>query len=46
MAVILSEFNKYMLFIPRGFAHGFLILSDEAEVVYKVDNVNVASCCL
>ncbi|HIP89513.1 MAG TPA: dTDP-4-keto-6-deoxy-D-glucose epimerase, partial [Thermococcus paralvinellae] len=27
------------LYIPRGFAHGFLVLSDVAEVVYKVDNV-------
>jgi len=39
VGVILSEYNKYMLYIPRGFAHGFLVLSDEAEVVYKVDNV-------
>ncbi len=38
VAVILSEFNKYMLYIPRGFAHGFVVLSDEAEVMYKVDN--------
>ncbi len=38
VAVILSEFNRYMLYIPRGFAHGFLVLSDEAEVIYKVDN--------
>lgn len=40
---ILSEFNKYMLYIPRGFAHGFLVLSDEAEVVYKVDNLYAPS---
>jgi len=39
IAVILSEFNKYMLYIPRGFAHGFLVLSNEAEVIYKVDNI-------
>ena len=39
VGVILSEFNKYMLYIPRGFAHGFLVLSDVAEVVYKVDNI-------
>ena len=39
VGVILSEYNKYMLYIPRGFAHGFLVLSDEAEVVYKVDNL-------
>ncbi len=35
---ILSEDNKNMLYIPRGFAHGFLVLSDTAEVVYDVDN--------
>ena len=33
----LSEENKRQLFIPRGFAHGFLVLSDEAIFVYKVD---------
>ena len=32
---ILSEENKKQLFIPKGFAHGFLVLSDEAEFVYK-----------
>lgn len=36
--VELSEDNKQQLFIPRGFAHGFLVLSDEAIFVYKVDN--------
>jgi len=41
IGVILSEFNKYQLYIPRGFAHGFVVLSDVAEVVYKVDNVYV-----
>ena len=35
----LSEENKHQLFIPRGFAHGFLVLSDEAIFTYKVDNV-------
>jgi dTDP-4-dehydrorhamnose 3,5-epimerase len=35
----LSEENKRQLFIPRGFAHGFLVLSDEAIFTYKVDNV-------
>jgi len=39
VSVILSEENKYELFIPRGFAHGFEVLSKEAEVIYKVDNV-------
>ncbi|MCR4810563.1 MAG: dTDP-4-dehydrorhamnose 3,5-epimerase [Prevotella sp.] len=37
--VELSEENKHQLFIPRGFAHGFLVLSDEAVFTYKVDNV-------
>ncbi len=32
----ISEENKYILWIPEGFAHGFLTLSDEAEVIYKV----------
>jgi dTDP-4-dehydrorhamnose 3,5-epimerase len=34
----LSESNRLMLFIPRGFAHGFLALSEEVEVEYAVDN--------
>lgn len=33
--VILSEENKKQFFIPRGFAHGFLVLSDYAEFCYK-----------
>ncbi|MFA4646569.1 dTDP-4-dehydrorhamnose 3,5-epimerase [Pyrococcus kukulkanii] len=43
VGVILSEFNKWQLYIPRGFAHGFVVLSDIAEVVYKVDNVYAPS---
>lgn len=39
VAVELSEDNKLQLFIPRGFAHGFLVMSDEAVFTYKVDNV-------
>ena len=35
----LSDENKQQLFIPRGFAHGFLVLSEEAVFTYKVDNV-------
>ena len=35
----LSDENKMQFFIPRGFAHGFLVLSDEAIFTYKVDNV-------
>ena len=34
----LSGENKYQLFIPRGFAHGFVVLSEWAIVSYKVDN--------
>ena len=37
--VELSEDNKRQLFIPRGFAHGFLVLSPEAIFTYKVDNI-------
>ena len=37
--VILSEENKKMFMIPKGFAHGFLVLSDEAEFTYKCDDV-------
>ena len=36
--VDLSDENKRQFFIPRGFAHGFLVLSDEAVFTYKVDN--------
>ncbi len=37
--VKLSEENKKMFMIPRGFAHGFMVLSDEAEFTYKCDDV-------
>lgn len=37
--VVLSEENKKMFMIPRGFAHGFLVLSDEAEFTYKCDDM-------
>lgn len=36
--VELSEDNKRQFFIPRGFAHGFLVLSEESIFTYKVDN--------
>ena len=36
--VELSEENKRQFFVPRGFAHGFLVLSEEAIFTYKVDN--------
>ncbi|MFA7657949.1 MAG: dTDP-4-dehydrorhamnose 3,5-epimerase [Candidatus Gastranaerophilaceae bacterium] len=35
LKVELSEENKHILFIPEGFAHGFVVLSDEAELSYK-----------
>ena len=38
VAVELSGENKMQLFVPRGFAHGFLVLSDTATFAYKVDN--------
>mgnify|MGYP002228686943 CR=1 FL=1 len=47
--VVLSAENKRQFFIPRGFTHGFLVLSDTAEFCYKCDDVyhptmKVASC--
>lgn len=35
VGVVLSEENKKQFYIPEGFAHGFLVLSDEAEFCYK-----------
>lgn len=37
VSLILSAENKKQLFIPKGFAHGFIVLSEIAEVVYKTD---------
>jgi len=37
-SIILSEENKTQLFVPRGFAHGFVVLSESAVFYYKVDN--------
>lgn len=37
--VILSAENKKMFYVPEGFAHGFLVLSDEAEFTYKCTDV-------
>lgn len=39
VGVELSEENRRMLFIPRGFAHGFLTLTNDVEFLYKVDNL-------
>lgn len=38
VSVVLSEENKRQFFVPRGFAHGFAVLSDEAVFQYKCDN--------
>ena len=37
--VKLSAQNNYQLFIPEGFAHGFIVLSKEATVMYKINNI-------
>ena len=39
MGVTLSAENKKMFYIPEGFAHGFLVLSDVAEFTYKCTDV-------
>lgn len=39
VAVELSAENKRMLFIPQGFGHGFLTITDNVEFCYKVDNL-------
>ena len=38
LAVELSDDNGRQLFVPRGFAHGFAVVSDTARFLYKVDN--------
>lgn len=44
VAVELSSDNKRQLFIPRGFAHGFVVLSESAVFAYKVDNYYNKEC--
>lgn len=44
VAVELSSDNKRQLFIPRGFAHGFVVLSETAVFAYKVDNYYNKEC--
>ena len=44
VGVILSGEEANMLYIPVGFAHGFLVLSEEAEVLYKVSNEYAPEC--
>jgi dTDP-4-dehydrorhamnose 3,5-epimerase len=38
LSILLSAANKKQLFVPRGFAHGYVVLSDTAEFFYKCDN--------
>jgi dTDP-4-dehydrorhamnose 3,5-epimerase len=38
VSVELTAQNKHQLFVPHGFAHGFVVLSDSATLAYKVDN--------
>lgn len=44
VAVELSAENKKQLFVPRGFAHGFVVLSEDAIFTYKVDNYYSPDC--
>jgi len=44
VAVELSGENKRQLFVPRGFAHGFVVLEDETIFTYKVDNYYAPEC--
>jgi len=44
VAVRLTGENKHQLFIPRGFAHGFVVLSESAIFSYKVDNYYSPEC--
>ncbi len=44
IGVELSAENKRMLYIPRGFGHGFVTLTDDVEFCYKVDNLYSREC--
>ena len=44
VTVELSAENKRMFFIPRGFGHGFVTLTDDVEFCYKVDNLYSKEC--
>ena len=41
MKILVTGKNKHQLFVPHGFAHGFVVLSDSATFAYKVDNYYV-----
>ena len=44
IGVELSDENKRMVYIPRGFGHGFVTLTDDVEFCYKVDNLYSREC--
>ncbi len=44
VAIELSEKNKRQMLIPRGFAHGFVVLEDDTVFAYKVDNYYSPEC--
>ena len=44
VAVELTAENKHQLFVPHGFAHGFVVLSDSATFAYKVDSYYASEC--
>lgn len=41
---VLSAENRQMLWIPKGYGHGFFVLSDWAEIIYKVDDFYTPEC--
>ncbi len=44
IAVHLTAENKKQIFIPKGFAHGFLTLTDDVEIMYKCDELYAPEC--